>query len=253
MNDLRPFFKLYGGKWRIAPTYPPPEHPRIVEPFAGGAGYSLRYADRRVLLVERDDTIAALWAYLIRVAPSEVLALPLLGSDQTVADLGSVAEEARSLVGFWLNAGTSGPCRRPSAWMRSGIRPGCFWGEAVRARLARQVESIRHWRVMHASYEAAGDIGATWFVDPPYEHAGKHYRGGRPDFAALGAWTKARRGLVVACENEGATWLPFRPHIIAKANEGKHGGKTSREAVYVQRSGTPVPRAQTELEFEVRP
>jgi hypothetical protein len=48
---LRPFFGYYGGKWRDAVKhYPPPEHTRIVEPFAASAGYSLRYPDRKVIL-----------------------------------------------------------------------------------------------------------------------------------------------------------------------------------------------------------
>ena len=44
VTRLRPFFCYYGGKWRAAPKYPPPEHDTIVEPFAGAAGYATRYA-----------------------------------------------------------------------------------------------------------------------------------------------------------------------------------------------------------------
>lgn len=144
------------------------------------------------------------------------------------------APEARTLVGFWLNRASEAPRKSPSAWMRSGIRPGCFWGEKVRQRIGGQVESIRHWRVIHGSYELAPDIEGTWFIDAPYERAGCHYRGGRPDFRTLASWVRARRGLVITCENEGASWLPFRPHIIAQATKSRTGGKQSREVVYVQ-------------------
>jgi hypothetical protein len=235
---LRPFFGFYGGKWRIAPTYPAPEHDDVIEPFAGAAGYATRHHERRVLLVEKDETIAALWSWLVRVSAAEVLRIPLVGAGETVDDLRGVAPEARSLVGFWLNRAPSAPRKSPSAWMRGGLRPGCFWGEKVRARIAQQVDAIRHWKVLHGSYESAPDVLATWFVDPPYIVGGGHYRTGRPDFAAVADFARSRRGLTIVCEQEGAAWLPFEPHVVAKANESKHGGKTSREVMFVQRTGT---------------
>ena len=57
---LRPFIRYYGGKWRAAPLYPAPMHSTIIEPFAGAAGYSMRYPDRDVILVERYPVIAVL-------------------------------------------------------------------------------------------------------------------------------------------------------------------------------------------------
>jgi len=59
---VRSFFYFYGGKWLAAPRYPAPRYDTIIEPFAGSAGYSLRYPDKRVVLVERDPKIAATWA-----------------------------------------------------------------------------------------------------------------------------------------------------------------------------------------------
>ena len=69
---LRPFFGYYGGKWRDTPRlYPPPEHNTIVEPFAGSAGYSLRFPRTpRVILYEKDPIVAGVWQYLIGVKPS---------------------------------------------------------------------------------------------------------------------------------------------------------------------------------------
>jgi hypothetical protein len=37
MSNLKPFIRLYGGKYRAAPRYPKPLHDT---PFAGAAGYS---------------------------------------------------------------------------------------------------------------------------------------------------------------------------------------------------------------------
>ncbi|MGE3588284.1 MAG: hypothetical protein AB7L17_11215 [Ilumatobacteraceae bacterium] len=215
VSGLRPFFGFYGGKWRDAPKhYDPPQHSTVVEPFAGSAGYSVRFADRNVILGEIDEVIYGVWHYLLHASADEIRSIPDLESGQTVADL-TIPQEARWLVGFWLNRGASRPRTGPSAWMREEIRPGSFWGERVRETIASQVDRIRHWRVYNCSYESLGAHvrgEATWFVDPPYQKQGKHYYHGADaiDFSALGQWCRNRQGQVIVCENEGADWLPFR-------------------------------------------
>lgn len=237
--SLRPFFSYYGGKWRAAPKYPAPEHATIVEPFAGAAGYATRYHDRKVVLVERDPLIAALWRYLTRVSAAEIAALPL-DVPGTVDDI-DVATEARWLIGFWLNKGTNLPRKSPGKWMRDGLRPRSHWGPEIRTILASQVEKIRHWQIIEGSYERAPDLEATWFVDPPYQHAGKHYRFGsdKIEYEALGTWCVSRDGLLIACENVGATWLPFEPFGTI-AGLKRREGKLSSEAVYVRRRSAPT-------------
>ena len=75
---LRPFFGFYGGKWRDAPKhYPAPLHDSIVEPFAGSAGYSVRYPTRNVILGERDPVIYGVWDYLIHVPAREIIPAPM--------------------------------------------------------------------------------------------------------------------------------------------------------------------------------
>lgn len=229
---LKPFFTYYGGKYRVALRYPKPEHSTIVEPFAGAAGYATRHHTHDVILVEKDPRIAALWAYLIRVSASEIRALPDVR--EHVDEIGSCAE-ARSLVGFWLNKGSAQPCLRPSAWMREKTRPRSYWGPEIRERIASQVEQIRHWRVICGSYSDAPDIRATWFVDPPYQIAGKHYKHGSDaiDYSALGRFCVTRLGQVIACENDGARWLPFAPFATIKGNPSKHGGGASDESIWI--------------------
>lgn len=193
-------------------NYPAPHHNTIVEPFAGSAGYSLRYHSRRVVLCEIDTTIVGIWDYLIQVSPAEILAIPDVPLGGTVDDL-KLPLEAKALVGMWLNRGVARPRKSPSKWMRDGIRPGSFWGERVRQTIASQLEHIRHWEVHQCSYEQVPVLReATWFIDPPYVTAGHHYRHGpeKLDFNDLGAWCRSRAGQVIVCENEGATWLPFR-------------------------------------------
>lgn len=213
LPQMRPFFGYYGGKWRDAlKNYPEPEFDTIVEPFAGSAGYSLRYASRNVILCDRDPVLVAVWRYLIGVEAKEILSIPDLPRDGSVEDL-KISQEAKWLVGFWLNRGTASPRKSPSKWMRDGIRPGSFWGERVRQTIASQVGLIRHWKVHHGNYEdCPAPRTATWFVDPPYELAGQHYRFGSDelDYKSLADWCRSRSGQVIVCENQGAKWLPFR-------------------------------------------
>lgn len=239
--SLRPFFTYYGGKWRIAGRYPPPRYDCIVEPFAGSAGYSVRHNAKRVALFDLDEKIVATWQFLIGASEREIRALPLLGPHDDVRDL-HISQEARWLIGWWLNKGMTAPCNIPSKWMREPVpSPSAsnFWGDGVRERLARQVSEIRHWRVWHLPYwEVPTSVGATWFIDPPYANAaGSRYRFSDIDYDALGAWCRALPGQAIVCENDGADWLPFDFLVDAKASEGKHKtfrGARSREAVWLK-------------------
>lgn len=235
MAGLRPFWRYYGGKWRAAPRYPAPRYATIVEPFAGAAGYSLRYPDRQVVLVERYAVIAEIWRYLISVTPAEVRRIPAV---EHVDDLpGWVPQGARSLVGFNMNFATASPCRVAGKQVRAHrdkSASSVYHWNVMRERIAIQVEHIRHWRVIEGDYTAAPDGDATYFVDPPYNnHAGSHYVHGPKaiDYAALGEWCRTRKGQVIVCENEGADWLPFQP--FATFNAGPRSpGKGSKEVIF---------------------
>jgi hypothetical protein len=120
-----------------ARAYPPPVYRQIVEPFAGSAGYSLRYPDRDVLLVELRPVVAQLWRWLIAAEPDEVLQLPDVPEGVTVHELG-LTGAARALVGYWLNPGQVTPAARRSRFRTAEFRfKG--WGETIRRRIARYV------------------------------------------------------------------------------------------------------------------
>lgn len=216
MTRLRPFFRYYGSKWRLAGKYPRPAHDHIIEPFAGSAGYSLLYYGRNVTLRDIDPGVVAVWRYIIGAKPSEILALPDIGPEQHVDELG-LPQEARLLVGAWLNTGRF-RANRPSKNMRSVLRgeiaghDGCWWGPKIRHRIAWQADKIRHWKIVESTYDTAPNERATWFVDPPYDNAaGAAYAHGSRsiDYAHLGQWCRGRRGQTIVCENAGASWLPF--------------------------------------------
>lgn len=242
-ESLKPVFSFFGSKWRSARRYPAPEHDIVIEPFAGGAGYSLRHYRKRVVLIEKDPALHGAWLYLQRASQAELLALPDLHPGQSVDDL-RVPQEARWLIGLWLNSGVARPCKTPSAWMDPSKRAAAgwsgqsscqFWGPGIRERLAAQQPLISHWILAHGSYEDAPDIEATWFIDPPYQLAGKAYVHGSSalDFKALGDWCRTRPGQVMVCENVGADWLPFRKFADIKANPGnaKRKGLGTKNAV----------------------
>lgn len=234
-TTLRPFFTFFGGKYRAAKHYPTPTRDRIVEPFAGAAGYSLRYYDRKVRINDADPVIAGTWDYLVRVSEEEILRLPLYdGTWETTEDL-PLPQEARWLIGWWLNKGTTAPGKRPSAWVRNTAPEDIgenYWGPGIRSRIARQLQHIRHWEVSCGSYEDMPDEDATWFIDPPYEVAGSYvYRD--IDFPFLGDWCRSRSGQVMVCENVGATWLPFVPYREIKATAGRYRSGVSKEALWM--------------------
>jgi site-specific DNA-adenine methylase len=235
---MRPFFGFYGGKWRDAlRNYPQPEFSTIVEPFAGSAGYSVRYAHHKVHLYELDPILVAVWKYLIGVKPSEILGICDVPPQGTVDDL-KVSQEARWLVGLWLNRAANGPRRAPSKWMRDGIRPGSFWGKRVRETIAKQVDLIRHWKVHNCSYEDCPlTQPSTWFIDPPYQLAGRHYRYGsdRIKYKELALWCRSRSGQVIVCENAGANWLPFKRLADVKTTRT---GQRSKEVYWVRAGST---------------
>ena len=223
--------------------YPAPLFDTIVEPFAGSAGYSMRYPDRNVVLVERDPKIAATWRFLLQATERDVLALPDLAHRQSVDDL-SVCQEARWLIGWYCGRGMASPRKTQSVWIDNFLAgrygnqssPCIAWGPAVRERIASQIGRIRHWTLIEGDYEQAPAVEATWFVDPPYQVAGKYYRFGSSllNYEVLGEWCRSRRGQVIVCENVGASWLPFVPWRDIKASESKQCGKVSREAIWVR-------------------
>lgn len=207
----------------------------MIEPFAGSAGYSLWHEPREVRLYDIDPIIVGVWNYLIAVSPRDLLALPDLEVGQSVDDLG-LSQEARWLIGFWLNRGSAQPKKTKTAFSARTERQQLVWSERARQRLATEVPKIRHWQVTQASYE---DIltphNATYFVDPPYVDKGRYYRCHDIDYERLTLWSLGLPGAKIVCEQQGADWLPFEPVASIKSTRGR-----SSEVALIRGFGTPL-------------
>ena len=237
---LKPFFSFYGSKWRLAKCYPEPMFERIVEPFAGSAGYALNYFQRKVVLIEKDPVIAELWKYLINVQPDQVLQIPLLSDGQGVDDVVFNDPAEKTLVGFWIAKAKAVPAKSQSSWMRKekGDRLlNNFWGTKIRERVAQQVSHIKHWEVISGDFEQASEISdSTFFIDPPYAVKGKHYRHRmtESDFERLAQMSLCLSGQVIVCENRGADWLPFVDFVTSRS---QLKGQRSKEVIFHRTGG----------------
>lgn len=226
---MRPFFPFYGSKWNTARYYPKPRG-LVVEPFAGSAGYALFYDAPKAVLVDADPVVAGVWAYLMRASAAEILALPELPEvGDTVDNYPALPQEARWLIGFWLNRGSAQPKKSRTAYSARTDKAQLNWGQRAKERIAAQLGGLENWSITCGPYSRSPDADAdtTWFVDPPYGEKGKFYRVPFVAFATLGEWCRTRRGQVIACENVGATWLPFEPLGSFKSSKGR-----SNEALF---------------------
>jgi hypothetical protein len=227
---VRLFFSYFGSKIKMSRYYGAPRREHVIEPFGGAAGYSTCWEPRRVTLIDKDPVIVGVWRFLQRASPSELMALP--SNISSVDQLpGWVCQEAKWLIGFWCNHGLAQPAARRGNWARQARLHRRFWSKTIKARLAAQVERIRHWQIIEGDYSDAPDVDAHWHIDPPYQRAGKSYSYHGIDYQALSEWCRARRSFAQVCEAGGADWLPFEP--LAEIHTHRYrNGHVSREAIF---------------------
>jgi hypothetical protein len=229
-THLRSFFSYYGGKHKIAKYYPEPKYQTIVEPFAGSAGYSLRYPRCKVILNDLNPVVHAIWDYLIQVKESEILSLPIDIDDVSSLRIPTVA---KLLIGFWLAPARAIPMTKRSGWSRSQLgRISTCWGANIRHRIASQLQYIRHWKTTNTDYRSLDYGESCWFIDPPYlNEAGSKYPYHRIDKQELHQYCVTRPGQVIVCEQAGAKWLPFSPFRTVRSQGNSYGGWHSRQEV----------------------
>jgi site-specific DNA-adenine methylase len=222
---IKPLFPYYGSKWRDSKRYPAPRG-HVIEPFAGSAGYSLWWEPEHVTLVDLDPIIVGVWTYLRDASTADILGLPDLEVGQSTDDL-NVPQEAKWLIGFWLNRGSAQPKKTQTAFSRRTDRAQLVWSERARVRIAAEHHKIAHWKITEGSYADIAPLEAMWFIDPPYVDKGRYYRYSAVDYAHLADWCHTLDGDVIVCEQAGAAWLPFKPLATIKSTKG-----TSAEVIW---------------------
>jgi len=230
---VKPFFSYYGAKWTAAKHLGPPRRNVVVEPFAGSAAYSVRWEPRVAHLFDVSEEIVTLWDWLINGSANDVERIP--DAFDAIDDVMSLPVGPSLLVRFWIAKGRAEASGTLSPWyFRYRNANDCkVWGPAVKRRIVKQKPMIAHWTITQASYMNAPDIEAHWHVDPPYSGApGRRYPHNAFDFGALAEWCRSRRGAVDACENDGATWLPFSPLCDVVSSRGRRDGHRSAEVVW---------------------
>jgi len=230
---MRPFFSYYGAKWIGAKHYGPPRHDLVIEPFAGSACYSVRWAPKRAKLFDVSPDVCALWDWLIACSAEDVERIP--DTFEHISEVLALPTGPQMLVRFWIAKGRAEPSNALSPWYSQWrSTENCrVWGPAVKRRIIQQKPMIANWSIENKPWWEIDLESAHWHVDPPYNNsAGARYPHSKIDFGALGSWCQTLPGHVDVCENVGADWLPFEPLYEVVTSRGRRDGSVSREAVW---------------------
>lgn len=219
-------FSYYGGKGRIALHYPAPIFPLVIEPFAGGGWYSIKWIEKlgkgtfNSILCDVDPIIVETWRWLIQEAtemdiddlPEYIPKTPMIRQTPTGKDF---------FYRWWGNHGSNKPKNYAGSFCKMS-----------KSKTKFRIPLIKNWHIIHGPYSCLKNIEATWFIDPPYqsESKGSLYRFNKIDYDDLRNFCLSRRGQIIVCDREGADWLPFRP-LEHKTRQGQRNQKL-KEVIY---------------------
>lgn len=236
MSRYKAVVSYFGGKSKIADYYPEPEYQQLIEPFAGGAGYSLRHYAHDVWLNDLFDGTVQMWRFLTSPDALRIVRdrIPLeVAAGTPVADLLRPDDPPGLASIIRAEAGQADFGRKSSAHRRIISPFGAKCWVRLRPRLEWWIPRIAHWKITQLPYDQLPNERATWFVDPPYQcAAGEDYVHGAKaiDFTALGQWCRSRLGQVIVCEGPAAMWLPFRPLQMGQTHAD--AGPRARRGIY---------------------
>jgi hypothetical protein len=161
LKPLHPLFKHFGSKWASSKHYPAPlPGLPLFEPFAGGAGYSLRHHQHDVTIWENNPRLQELWCWIIYSATSQdVLDIPLDVPEGTDIRTLGLSWGQQLLLKHWQRTNNVGECWTISPW---GNKPGQFTAN-TRARVAEEIHGVKHWKFAQIEWAQAG----TYHCDSP--------------------------------------------------------------------------------------
>jgi hypothetical protein len=208
----------------VASKYPFPKYRLIIEPFAGSARYSLLHGyNRNVVLCDSYLVIANIWKYLIQATPDQINNLPNLKRGDDLREFEMLPVE-RDLMGFMVNRGSPYPKNIYTTWSAASNEI-----EKSKQKIIKDLDNIRHYKIIHGDYRELKNVEATWFIDPPYQNGGQYYVHNKINYSELADWCKSRKGQVIVCENSSASWLKFKPLCETWGQK-----KTSKELVWTK-------------------
>jgi len=232
-------FNYYGGKGMLVNKYPPPKHKTIIEPFAGGAAYSLRWYKHNIILLDTNLKTIEAWNFVksqdalnyINKIPKKVNAGDKINDIKYFDDF---PQGLKNILRMSANIGTGGLNVKVNTITKIAVK---HWYHNTILKIKFWHPKIQHWKILHRSYEDAPNITATWFIDPPYQDTpGRLYTENKLNYHKLATWVKSRRGQIICCENESANWLPFtRLTDIDQGLRGKNVRKNRpKECVFIK-------------------
>jgi site-specific DNA-adenine methylase len=220
-----------GSKWAASVKYPEPLYETIIEPLAGSAGYSLRYADHKVILCEINPDVVTIWRMIQKNKNLERRLPAEIAPGTVVEEMRGIDEEVRLFLHYKTCAAHAG------YHLKFTDRGAARW-PLDRRRVLAMAHLIKHWDVRCESFDRLEPPRGpcTWFVDPPYQQviaAGRgDYKFKHVNYGVLANHVRnVWRGQVIVCEQEGANWLPFRPLYNLSAQHYA-GCKLTTEVMY---------------------
>jgi hypothetical protein len=123
-----------------------------------------------------------------QASEAEILGLPEVEPKQkldTVMGFSQLCDEAKWLIGFSVNSGSSIPKKtagKRNHWHRD------------RERIASSLHKIRHWNIWHGDYSIAENVQATWFIDPLTGRQASITQSGSPTTRPLVSGVRQGRG-----------------------------------------------------------
>ncbi len=218
-------WSYYGSKSKLLKYYPEPTKDKIIEPFAGSAKYSLKYFERDVCLYDKYEPIVKMWEYLINATAKDIDGLPKLKYGECIDDYSFDCIGQRFLMGYLVTSGAATPRKTMTKRAERDFNGSID-------TIKKNIHKVKHWKVYKKDYVNIKNEDATWFIDPPYQHGGKHYKCSNKDidFSLLHKWSKERIGEVIVCENTKADWIDLKP---IKVLQGSRNTFTT-EAVFLK-------------------
>ena len=208
MEKHRTALVYYGGKGMLARKYPKPYYKKIIEPFAGGAAYSLLYYNNDVTLIDQNPELISAWEFIQNPDLEQLNRIPQKIKPGTkVKSLGSFSRGFEFILRAAANVGCAGKNAKIETITSFGAIH--FYMNSV-AKIIYWTDKIKHWKFICGSYDDFKFEEATYFFDPPYQNAaGARYKYSAKNinYNKLKMHIKTLNGQIIITESMNSKWI----------------------------------------------